>query len=523
MSIKIKRYQSNEAGPFDTIGGRTIANIEIPASVGFSDLHNSQVVFRMNTYAHNAAAGVLFPVFLSALKNEHPQFIGGGQSLIRNAKVTSNQFGLLNEQRNQNVIGANMEWFQKSRSGKQAWAEVFSAGNDVTDTAYEATQFCPFFDYVRPTNIGTPVITDSVNHTAEIRVPMKHIDRFADGIRQFPHMSVGDLTYKIEFENIVPVVSPPFAVHQEALDRSAVASEIGSDAAPILYRPESSPAGYTLSTLSEIPFWVGMPVEVAYTNVTDKTHTSVISSLRVNPVSFELEIILLVPVPVVGATAAVTDISVTLYLDQGAEFFYSIDDVFIELHCIQLSDTQLTGALNAMNDLQIPYFDYYLVKKNLNLTTDYSETLQIDPGCAGVAVFTPHNNELISSFDNATSYRWSVDGKYTTDRDIDVGLLIDSTGEGPARQLYNHMLQKFFRNLNKTLRRFDGWALDASDTASNNQEDNHCMFPLVTPMLSRDVLLNFQLRSSANMITKEIFYLIIYEKVLNFKNGMLVR
>jgi hypothetical protein len=152
--------------------------------------------------------------------------------------------------------------------------------------------------------------------------------------------------------------------------------------------------------------------------------------------------------------------------------------------------------------------------------------IQTDPGCAGLAVLTPKNNQLVSSIDHARRYRFSIEGKFTTNRDVQIQSLINSDGQALGRQLHNHLLQKFYGNLGKQLLRFDspGKSYDFSATDAQVEDQTHTFYPLVTPLVPNDSIINFQLQADVNenMDTKEIYYLAMYPRTLNFKNGRLV-
>ena len=120
MSIQIKRIQSNESGDFNPQGGRTRAHIEVPGSIGFTDLANSHVILRSKPTIDNGSkvSNVLPCYFAQPSTSEptDPVAISGGQAVIKNARVTAKDHGILNEQRDQNVISANLDWYTKSSS-----------------------------------------------------------------------------------------------------------------------------------------------------------------------------------------------------------------------------------------------------------------------------------------------------------------------------------------------------------------------------------------------------------------------
>jgi hypothetical protein len=359
---------------------------------------------------------------------------------------------------------------------------------------------------------------------------MKHIDRLAESVRQYPNLAVGDQTYRIELEDVKTVFMVQEVVSYSLQDTTAEASLIGSDDVPLKFKWANSEQ-VLAKNLDMQPFYTNMPVEVAYTDSAGpKTHNNRIKKLKVTATG-EVDIVLDTPAPTAGATDAITALTLKLDVDPLAKdttkTFYNIQDIFLELHCLNLTPSQVTAAQRAMRSMQIPYMDYRLVKKNMSdATTDYSETLSLDPGCAAVAVFTPQNNKLVSSYDHADTYRFSLDGKYLVNRDIKLGPLINNSASGVGRQLHNHFLQKWFGNLGQRLVRFD-MPYDSYNFAVNDdalEEDSHAFYPLVCPLVGRDMIMNFQVRarSGQTMSGKEMYYLQVYPRQLNFQNGQLV-
>jgi hypothetical protein len=627
MSIKIKRIQSMESGAFNSYdNGRLRAHIEVPSSMGFSDLENSQVVFRMNTVVSGNDSGLIKSGTITTagtgyadgdqdltggtgtgaratiaqgggainaitiinqgtgytagdvlsvaggngdgrytvgavadLGNLIPSFLGGsdpsdfakcvdnggGQALIRNARVTSREYGMLNERRDQNVVSGNLDYYTKYNAQADAW-HSFNGGGALEShnmTQYNSTQDSLFLDSRRPQVLGTRIAqatpADATQPvSAEVRIPMKHIDSMADGTRQFPHMAVGDLTYRLEFEPASGRRVTGLAQKngqndcEDYTNGTGGAVELGAFAdgdatkVPISYRyiKGDADSNVTNDNLGFCPFYLGQPVSVSHTagGVT-VVHKTFISGLNVTAGLFKVELDQSIAV---ANGVAVSDIHITPHFGASTKVDWNIDDIFLELHCLQLTPQQLQSAQSAMESLSIPFTDYRLVKKVLNQTGDYSEMIQTDAGCSGLAVLTPLNNEIASSIDKARRYRFAIEGKFTTNRDIQIAPLINNQAQSLGRQVHNHMLQKFYGNLGKKLLRFDTPVdnYDANNLASALEDRNHAFYPLVTPIVGNDSIINFQLQaeSGQNMQTKEIFYVAMYPRTLDFKNGRLV-
>lgn len=539
MSIKIQRIQSEEAGPFDANSGRNRAHIVVPSSVGFSDLENSNIVFRMQMNITNGGQSTLLPAYIAQPHSDkdgdqfvsQPVRIGGAQALIRDGRATSSEFGLLSEQRDQNVISANLDHFT-DYWGCHAIKEAYNGGGAMP-SQYPANPSqivdSPFLRPSRPQTSGTQETNDSQLIECEVRCPLKHVDRIADGNRQFPNLACGDITYRINLEDVRPVCAlANDVVFTEFDNPTPSGNEIGVDAAPLLYvyadANGTSNAGEVLDVnIDMCPFYIGMPVEVNY-KVGGVAQTAVKRKItKLNVTGGKVEIVVDTAIP---ATGAVTEVEVALNVEDTATVNYQINDLFLELHTLNLTPQQTEAASRALKSLQIPYLEHRLIKKVLVSTQDYAESLHVDAGCSNIAVLTPFNNRLVSSYDNAREYRWSVDGNYITNRAITLGPNTSDTGAGVANSIHKHFLQKYFGNIGKQLYSFEDVWEDYNKTLHSDdmESDNHALYPLVMPMVGNDVIVNFQLTSETdNMVTKEIFYLMSYPRTLNFSNGRLVR
>jgi hypothetical protein len=238
MSVKIKRYQASESN--FTRFGRTRTQIDIPSSVGITDLTASKVVLDMHVETLENGTLVNIPVSFG-----NGQMIGS-QSLIRNARVNSRQHGLLNERRQQNVLSANLDWFSTSRAGE----DVKSLTGSSTNASYGISRVnsipdSPFVLCDKPIAVNTVANKNPIGRRAEVNVPWRHIDNMST-MAQFPNMAVGDLTYIVEFEDQIECMFPARMASRagvQALNMSAVSSKIGLAASPITLMP-SSTSGY---------------------------------------------------------------------------------------------------------------------------------------------------------------------------------------------------------------------------------------------------------------------------------------
>jgi len=232
MSVKLRRYHANESN-FNK-GGRLRTEIQVPASAGVTDLTSSKVVLDMHMVVQEGSTDVPLPVTFG-----NQQMVGGAQALIRNAAVISQTSGLLNERRNQNVLSANLDWYQVSR----AQEDQRSLFGNSTNTNYGVDRMNllpdnPFIVWKKPSALSGAAATvteAAVTRRAEIPVAWKHIDNFAS-MSSFPNMAVGDLTYRVEFEDQMNVAFParmPFSAGEPCDNRSAVGSLLGAVGAPL--------------------------------------------------------------------------------------------------------------------------------------------------------------------------------------------------------------------------------------------------------------------------------------------------
>lgn len=237
MSVKIKRFHANESN--FTQKGRIRTAVEIPASVGITDLTTSKVIFDMhvNSYEGSAETGgeVHIPISFG-----NGQMVGGPQALIRNSLVQSKPWGLLNERRQQNITSANLDWFTASR----AQEDVKCLGGASSNASYGISRVSKIPDdplclINRPQSVGAALTIASQSRRAELQVPWRHIDNFAN-MQQFPNAAIGDLTYTIQLEDQLQTIYParmPTRAAVACSNVTAVGSLIGTANAKLHLTP----------------------------------------------------------------------------------------------------------------------------------------------------------------------------------------------------------------------------------------------------------------------------------------------
>lgn len=619
MSLKIRRYQAEESDFTKAVTTRT--HIEVPASVGFTDLTTSKLILDMEPEVSGAGATAVVPCTFGL----NGEMVGGAQVLIRNSIVESKENGFMNEQRERNVVSANLDdWYLDSRATTDA-KSLFGHGNNKNYGKSQASDLPdnPWIDFRRPTANGVAVTDSAVTRRAEIPVAWKHIDEFGS-VSQFPNVAVGNMLYKLQFEDRMDVMSPvkmnTFQVYPcDNITLTGGASQFGDAGYPIVitcpanniwhkpkvghiitvsYRTSDGPAlndwtasstvitavntvggkysievdilfsagvnasitdlaavvtdtssfptvlnnvtpaanrigvsdatklvlsnvftNATPASYDRCPLYVGAAIRILFqdaTSIAAGTVDAVVSSLTIN--GKDLEILVKDTAGNdgvdVGTSNALTQVGFGFRYETGNVKFavnWRIHEVYAQLHEIQLLPSQREAARKALADLEIPFTSRYLKMRNMPSTAAHTEVIQADPNCAGVAVLTPQNLTLLSGFDNCSSYRFAIDGKETTNRDVRVG---DERSVG--RQLHNHLLKRFYGNLGKRLRKYDA---NPIDYAAPENQATHAFYPLVTPVVPRPQIIQLQLFSDTAMSGKPVFYVFYHQKVLALSNG----
>jgi len=316
-----------------------------------------------------------------------------------------------------------------------------------------------------------------------------------------------------------------FPLPLDAAMTGATGDVFGSAAAPIVFslnavggiQTSQYDQSITLDALNSCPWYVGAPVTftaVGGSSAQVVRHETTIASVTVN--GNDLEITLSTPYDgtAIGATNLV-QCSLT-YRDSynGTKFnvSWNVDEVYAELHQIQLTPQQMAKAKSSMANMELPWVDQMLVQRNMpDGATAHTEVLQALANTIGLAVITPQNLTLLSGFDGCSRYRFSINGKDCTNQDIVVG-----SADLKGRQIHNYFLKTFFGNLGQTLKKYDAPQYDFVCTAD---KATHAMYPLIIPSLPQESVVQVQLFSDTSMSGKNIFYTFFRQRVLKISNG----
>lgn len=535
MSIRLTRYRSTENGTFSRLG-RNLAHIKIPASAGFADLEHSTLVFRMRMNTN-----LVRPASLE----------GAAHMLIRRCKESTDRLGTVSEKIFQNNVNGNLDNYMYSRQeGESARNLGMRAGyynahgdqytgtwtNAIDDAIPEYSPrgyVTPFFQPSAPRFLGDTTTAASVMNRPEIHVPFKYISDLAnsDNARnQMPLMAIGSLHYEIELDNRLRCTQ--WEDTYEWPCNNVTADGSGNVAAVVLTETFEDNVA-----LRKLDLAVGTLVKVTWTGGSGgaSEQNTEITQLAVSAAG-----VVTVTAALTGLTAGQTLTGVTIdYRDPPANSpEYAIDDMWVELHRLQLTPQQLDGAVRAMNNLEINFRDYYLKPEQLTAAPIYEQTMQVPRGSRGVAVLTPQNvtaanqfNRLYSGWDNAERYRFQVTDsngvlRDTTNRDVEVYVAAgrfngtsDLVDVWNNRALHNVRLKEFFANIGVDLKRYDRYGSTAAGALA--RQDIRGFYPQMLVPSAEQQAMNFILSTNGtnNMTQKTVLFVFFRDRKIVLSNG----
>ena len=569
MSVKINRYPASEGGNW-SINGRNVMTIKVP-DVGFADLHNSYVVFRVEPKVqvidNNGVIiedPIIYPMVFAdvgpvgtvynATDGETVFSPCTGQSLIRNCRVQYSRAQIQNERIDQNVFSQNMDWYTTTRANQRCSANLSGACNINYGTiGASGLPDTPFFQYSRPNTLygggGANATALSQTRNADILIPLKHIDQLADGMRQFPMVAFGETQYNIQLENVFNVVSAaqmPFIPFDNIVVPAGPGNvSIGSADIPIILTEVFA----TQLRLNDIPIFVGASMNISYQveNADQLVGVVIIASVMalangrvgvtfVNPrntISNANDVIQVALTyvgyfPDVDSSQAVgyPDTRSTQENNYGAVASWNITNAYVELHELKLTTDQQKLALSAMRNMQLPFVQYQTVRKNMLLTaTEYCDTVPYDVGCMGLVVMTPQPNKMTSGFDNASQYRYKINSRDELGRWVIIGPEQETRDSLPVgRQLHNYKLESLFSGLGKTLKKYDAPAFNYQNY---NDRNTHAILPLEIYDNAQNGVVSINLQAGdqniyPEMQAKTVYWQFLYQKAVVIKNGQVV-
>ena len=563
MSIKINRYPALEGGNW-SLNGRNVMTIKVP-DVGFADLHNSYVCFRVQPTVTNTNGDVV--IYPMVFADPTVGVVGAtnlnytltsGQALIRNARVQYEKARIPNERIDQNVYHQNMDWYCNNRANQRCSTMLTGSNSrNYGRIGLSGLPDSPFIQYSRPSQlVGSPgAVADKYSQmrNPDILIPLKHIDQLADGARQFPMVAFGETLYTVQLENVFNVVAP---AQMPAVIFHNITVGVGNPplGAPVAVNPSLGSATCPLflaetyeteRRLNDIPVYVGASMNFTYqidmaAVVVAQVIISKISMLAGGNVACEFA----TPIPIVAGAGAA--INVTLrYLGYeatvpagvqsagypspvalpntgyGVSALWEITNAWVELHELKLNADQQKLALSAMKSMELPFLECRTIRKNmLQTTTEYSDAVPYDVGCIGLVLMTPQPNTMTSGFDLAYQYRFKVNSKDPLGRWIIVGPEHETSTVLPVgRQLHNYQLESMFETLGKTLKKYDAPSLNYQ---SYQDQNTHAVFPLEIKDNMQNGVVSINLATNATMQQKTCYWQFLYQRAVQIKNGRVV-
>jgi len=560
MSVKINRYPASEGGNW-AINGRNVMTIKVP-DVGFADLHNSYVVFRVEPQVQTVTADgalevVVGPMVFADLTTNIPDATNSlfvpctGQALIRNSRVQYSRAQIQNERIDQNVLSQNMDWYTTTRANQRCSSNLTGACNVNYGTiGMSGLPDTPFFQYSRPSQLfdspidGAIATMPSQMRNPDILIPLKHIDQLADGMRQFPMTAFGETQYNIQLENVFNVVAPAAMPYVLIDDYTAAAANpnLGSILTPVTLHETF----LTQIRLNDIPVYVGATMNFVYSvagGAGPEYSVVVINSVRC-VADGGVVVTFVTPVATEAAEDAVIQMQLSYpgyecELDEprgqhigyphpfgngqlvGAVASWQITNAYVELHELKLTADQQKLALGALRSMELPFIHCQTVRKNMLLTTtEYCDTVPYDAGCMALVVMTPQPNTMTSGFDNANQYRYKINSRDELGRWVIIGPEQETQLALPVgRQLHNYKLDSLFSAIGKTLKKYDA---PAQNYQSYQDTNTRAILPLEIYDNAQNGVVSINLQTNGTMQAKTVFWQFLYQKAVVIKNGKVV-
>ena len=537
MSFRCTRIPSIETGPFNK--QRNKATVVLPADAGIVDLDSTRLMLRTSVTCDMDVNGFTF--------TDVPYPVGFGycagstiarsaHCLIKNVNSRSSELGVLLPARPyQNILTNCIEAYTRSRSGMR---EDTLFGRHVTKyynkDVFSDIEGSIFFYPSRPTQVDVPQTNLSTWVTPELAIPMYCLDSRARGMRQFPCAVFGDTTYSVEFEDKLTLLSATNAVADQDVE-AVNAIEVDGDWKIGVAGAELVLAD--VSSLDEIPFWVGQYVKIIYTPQPEEGQPpeQLTHDVRITSIVFTAagECKLLISDPQVGnglivAQGEVTGISLAWIEPNEGSLAWSIEDINLEPIQAVLPPDVLQEVLSVPmgpNGMDLPYYDYEHYQFNVPQTNIYNCTINVGPGCVGLFSTFLSEDSLEGNWNGVGEYSYSINGTNTSDGyRILVGYegndLTNALNVQVNRQLHNTRLKQFFRNIGIPLRKYDTPFQGLIDKP-NRYVPSNAIFPQIVPNVPVAQVVQLTLRAAAgNQIeTNTLDIFVMYKRTEQIRSG----
>lgn len=199
---KLLKIPSKETDTWSPTGS-SIVHVDIPATVGYSNLNDTLVLLDVNVPHFDTSAnltGAVRPVGLGTAINA-PSY--DSDCFIRNCFLESEAAGRLDDMQSPNLLNQNLDFYNKSSEGKKS--ETSYNGAFLQD---EYGFFHSTFRDLAKLSIPGQVIKPGDKYSSKTRVatlpiPLKKLFPFAKNMRFYPNTLMGNTRIELEFENNV--------------------------------------------------------------------------------------------------------------------------------------------------------------------------------------------------------------------------------------------------------------------------------------------------------------------------------
>jgi hypothetical protein len=282
----------------------------------------------------------------------------------------------------------------------------------------------------------------------------------------------------------------------------------------------------TRDAFKSLPWYVGAPVTLAGIDSNSDTPVRIetfIASVTVDVIggspTYNTSIVLVDTLATVGVlrspslTFRDSKAVGNVFTSEAAKFTctWTVDELYLELLQLQLTPSMMDKAMKSLSNVELPFYDQLLIQKNMPSTTVHTEVISLLPNTVGVSVLTPQNLSLVSGFDSCLRYRFALNGKETTNQDINVGSAVIV-----GRQIHNVLLREHLLNIGKQLKKYDApkfcYEIDVVSST-------HAMYGLVVPAVPAETIMQLQLFSDVAMASKNIYYVLHVQRVLKLGGG----
>jgi hypothetical protein len=287
MSLTLTRFKSARTN-LDKVQNN-IADVTVPASVGFSDPTQSHVVFDMDISCTDAAGD---QILLPCTFGQVGELNAGAHCLVRDVIITSDSQPISTRRERRNYVDANLVYPGRSR----AYEDIDATFGNTTNINFGNDRMSklpdnPFFDYQRPSNATADQDAVPVRRRAEIPVPLQLFDPLAT-IEQFPNVALGNRTFEFRFDNLLDLVQPcdmPAGQIEPADNRAFPAPDGGANTIGRVGNP-------IVLTKTVSNFWkppvAGQQIRVWYKDgVNNATALGRISTVTVNGDDYEITLV----------------------------------------------------------------------------------------------------------------------------------------------------------------------------------------------------------------------------------------